>query len=77
MRFEKWKESPNRGMYITLARWCNQPSMFKKNSILTYCRDVKSNGVGRSAHNYLMEFKSKYPDLYEKYSDMSWLTLNS
>ena len=77
MRFEKWKESPNRGMYITLARWCNQPSMFKKNSILTYCRDVKSNGVGRSAHNYLMEFKDKYPDLYEKYCDMSWLTLNS
>lgn len=32
MRFEKYKTSPYRGMYITLARWCNQPSFLKKKS---------------------------------------------
>ena len=25
MRFERYKESPFRGMYISIARWANQP----------------------------------------------------
>ena len=38
MRFQNknnspWKDSDMRGMYITLARWCNQPSYFKKKSL--------------------------------------------
>ena len=77
MRFEKYNESPYRGMYITLARWCNQPSMFKKNSILTYSRDVKSNGIKSSAYRYIMDFKDKHPDVAEKYYDLSWFTYNS
>lgn len=31
-RFEKYTKSPYRGMYVNLARWCNQPSFFKKKS---------------------------------------------
>ena len=27
-----WKKSKYRGMYGTMARWCNQPSFFKKKS---------------------------------------------
>lgn len=32
MRFERYVESPWKGTYITLARWCNQPAFFKKKS---------------------------------------------
>lgn len=33
MRYKDYEKSPYRGMYITLARWCNQPSIFKKNVV--------------------------------------------
>ena len=37
MRFEKYKESRFCGIYTQLARWCNQPSFFKKMSFRQYC----------------------------------------
>lgn len=37
MRFERYAESPFRGMYVALARWCNQPSLFKKKSFREFC----------------------------------------
>ena len=37
MRFEEYKNSRFKSMYIQLARWCNQPSFFKKMSFRQYC----------------------------------------
>ena len=37
MRHENYKNSPYRGMYVNIARWCNQPSIFKKMSFLEFC----------------------------------------
>lgn len=37
MRYEKWKHSEYRSMYIQLARWCNQPGFFKKMSFRQFC----------------------------------------
>ncbi|MEO2496104.1 hypothetical protein ABHA36_18155, partial [Clostridium paraputrificum] len=37
MRYEEYKNSPYRGMYINLARWCNQPNFFKKKSFREFC----------------------------------------
>ena len=37
MRFEEYKNSEYKDMYIQLARWCNQPSFFKKMSFRQYC----------------------------------------
>ena len=37
MRFEEYKNSAFKNMYIQLARWCNQPSFFKKMSFRQYC----------------------------------------
>ena len=76
MRFEKYEESPYRGMYVTFARWCNQFSFMKKNSLLEYARDVKSNGVNSSAYRYIMEYKIDHPDIAEKYYNMKWLHYN-
>ena len=67
MRFEKYKDSEHRGMYITLARWCNQPSFFKKKSFREYVALA-----GGSAERYMKEFEQKHPEIAERYFDMKW-----
>jgi hypothetical protein len=37
MRYDKYEDSPFAGLYIELARWCNQPSHFKKMSFEEFC----------------------------------------
>ena len=74
MRFNRYEESPYRGMYITLARWCNQPSMFKKKSFRDYCYNTK--GIGASAKRYIDEFEEKHPDIAKLYYDMKFEDLN-
>lgn len=53
MRFNRYTESPFRGIYVTLARWCNQPSMFKKKSFEEFCT------MASSSQKYLDDFLSK------------------
>lgn len=72
MRHNDYELSPYRGMYITIARWCNQPSFLKKTSFREYCVEVKSNGIGSSAWRYMTEFEAKHPDIAAKYFDMKW-----
>ena len=69
MRHENYEKSPFRGMYITLARWCNQPSFYKKLSFREYC--TITNGIGSAAHRYLTEFESLYP-WFGKFFDMKF-----
>lgn len=70
MRFEKYKESPHAGMYTTLARWCNQPSMFRKKSFREYC--FNTNGQSEAAGRYATEFERQFPEIAAKYFDMKW-----
>ena len=76
MRYKEYENSEMRGMYITLARWCNQVSFYKKNSFRQYCTDVSSNGVGSSAYRYMTDFESKYPDVARQYFDLRFEELN-
>ena len=69
MRFEKYQESPYKGMYITLARWCNQPSFFKKKSLRKYAND---QGENYAPNRYITYFESKCPEIAQKYYDMKW-----
>ena len=69
MRFEEYDRSPYRGMYITLARWCNQPSFLKKKSIREY---AEFQGQGYAPYRYITEFRNGYPDIANKYYDMKW-----
>ena len=71
MRFEKYNDSPHRGMYITLARWCNQQSFLKKKSFREY-----AIFAGGSAERYMKEFESKHPEIAAKYFDMRWDDFN-
>lgn len=74
MRFEKYKESPYAGMYTTLSRWCNQPSMFRRKSFREYCFDTK--GQSDAAGRYASEFEQKHPEIAAKYFDVRWHDFN-
>lgn len=62
MRFNKYEESPYRGIYITLARWINQPSFFKKKSFYEYCLIG-----GKSSMRYFEEWEQDDPVSVTRY----------
>jgi hypothetical protein len=66
MRYKDYELSPYRGIYINLARWCNQPNFFKKMSFRQFC---EANGLDSSCYKYLVEFETKYPEI-KVYFDM-------
>ena len=70
MRYKDYEQSPYRGMYITLARWCNQPSLFKRMSFREFA--AKANGPGGAAARYAEEFERQNPEIATKYFDMKW-----
>lgn len=76
MRFEKYKESPYRSLYVNLARWCNQPNFFKKMSFRQFCEANqklhKTQGTLCSAMKSLMDFEKDNPEIAAKYFDMHW-----
>ena len=69
-----WEKSKYRGMYITMARWCNQPNFFKKKSFRQYCEAnqalVKTEGYVCSSMKALIEFEKEYPKIAKKYFDL-------
>ena len=60
MRFNRYEESPYRGMYITIVRWCNQPSFYKKKSLREF---GTLNGHGSACQRYLSVFEDKFPEV--------------
>lgn len=70
MRYKDYEILPHRGMYITLARWCNQPGIFKKKSFREFAEIA--NGPGGAAARYMEEFERQYPEIATEYFDMKW-----
>ena len=72
MRFERYKESPYAGTYINFARWCNQPSFFKKTSYRKYCEmnQERTKTIICSAMRYLNKLEEDYPEIAKEYFDM-------
>lgn len=60
MRFNRYEESPYRGVYISIARWCNQPSFFKKKSLREF---ADLNGKASACYRYLSDFEEKFPEV--------------
>ena len=54
-------------MFITLARWCNQPSFLKKKSFRQFC---EANGLTSSAFRYMSELEHDPPDIAKQYFDI-------
>jgi len=73
MRYKDYKLSPYKGMYVTVARWCNQPSYFKKLSFREFCEKTRECGSD-SAIRYLTEFERDHPEIAQKYFDMRWVS---
>jgi hypothetical protein len=67
MRHENYAQSPYRGMYINLARWCNQPQFFKKMTFRVFCE--KSGGV---AAQRILDFEREWPTIASTYFDLSF-----
>lgn len=69
MRFENYIHSKYKDMYIQLARWCNQPSFFKKMSFRQYCirneefhqglNKIHNDGIYRNVLEFPNGFKRK------------------
>ena len=56
-RFEKYCNSPQRKIYVDLARWCNQPAFFKKLSFWEFCeKHPKQSGTYKFAKDFLTAF---------------------
>ena len=69
MRFDRYLESPYKGTYINLSRWCNQPNIFKKMSYRQFC---VANGLESSTNRYLMQLENDYPDVAKEYFDIKF-----
>lgn len=73
--YAPWEHSEYKGMYITLARWCNQVSLFKKLSIRQFAEKQQSFSKSDkmcAPMRYLTEFEEKHPEIAEKYFDICW-----
>ena len=58
IRYERYEESPYRGVYITIARWCNQPSFFKKKTLREYAQMLGN----ATALRYISDFERLFPE---------------
>lgn len=72
MRYRDYVNSKYRGMYVQLARWCNQPSIFKK---MTFREFIARNlnyvkGDKCAATEALRIFLEDHPDFPQIYLDM-------
>ena len=75
MRYEKYKDSKYRGMYIQLARWCNQPQFYKKMSFREFCNANQRYSKGTklcSSMKAMIEFEKDRPDIAKKYFDIKY-----
>ena len=69
MRYKDYELSPYRGMYINIARWCNQPSFFKKKSFREYC---EFNGLNSATYKYMKDFEMRFPNIASQYFDLTY-----
>jgi len=73
MRYENYKTSKYRGMYIAIARWCNQPQFYKKKSFRQFCEAnqvyTKTNKICATMRA-LKEFEKEHPQIADKYFNL-------
>ena len=63
MRFEEYKNSRFQTLYTQLARWCNQPSIFKKMSFRQFCirNEEYHQGIQKKVTNGKYPKKLEFP----------------
>ncbi|MFI3171702.1 MAG: hypothetical protein R3Y24_16595 [Eubacteriales bacterium] len=76
MRYEEYKNSEFKDIYIQLARWCNQPSFFKKKSYREFCianQEYKKDQTSNcSAYQSMLDFEARFPEIANTYFDLKF-----
>ena len=71
-----WKKSKYAGLYVALARWCNQPSILKKMSFRYFCEANqalrKDQSTYCSSMKAMTDFEAEHPDIAKKYFDLKY-----
>lgn len=74
--YAPYEKSELKGMYITLASWCNQPHIFKNMTFREYCLANQERKKDKSkkctALKAMTEFEAKYPQIAKKYFDIKF-----
>lgn len=69
-----WKKSKYRGLYVSIARWCNQPSIFKKMSFRQFCEANqalhRTKNTLCSSMRALVSFEEEEPEIAKRYFDL-------
>lgn len=61
-------------LYVTVARWCNQISFFKKKSLREFADLCQQGTKSKCSSVKALELVEKdFPDIAEKYFDMKFL----
>ena len=77
MRYKDYEISKYRGIYITVARWCNQPAYFKKKSIREFAQLSQSTCKSKCADvRYLEQIETDFPEIAKEYFDLKWENIN-
>ena len=74
--YKPWNESEYRGIYVALARWGNQPNIFKKMSFRQFCE--ANQALHKTSHTLcssmkaMANFEKKHPEIARKYFDIRY-----
>ncbi|MBL4933213.1 hypothetical protein [Clostridium paridis] len=73
MRHKNYKKSKYSGMYIQIARWCNQPQFYKKMSFREFCERNQfyhsNSNTYCASYRAMLEFEKDNPEIASKYFD--------
>lgn len=70
-----WKASPLRSMYVAMARWCNQPKIFKKMSFRQFCeanQALKKTKRICAPMQAMLDFERRQPEAAKRYFDLKY-----
>lgn len=74
--YTPWKESKYAGLYVALARWCNQPSILKKMSFRYFCEANqalrKDQSTYCSSMKAMTDFEAEHLEIAKKYFDLKY-----
>lgn len=80
MRYEAYIESKYKGMYIQIARWCNQPQFYKKMSFREFCERNQYYHLNPntlcSAYKAMTDFEKENSEIAIKYFDLKFMYEN-
>lgn len=71
-----WKHSKYKDLYVAIARWCNQPSIFKKMSFRQFCEANqalhKTKDSLCSSMRAMTAFEKEWPAIAKEYFDLRY-----